>query len=414
MINFRNMTDFWRFVKAHLSDEPSSLRLRYHDKKVPEVDTALAILQIECRKKYKTKFLETFRRDEDFLIPTALVAQQSTSDLLAQFHSELAKESRVIADLTAGLGIDVWHLADKASSERVYGIEILKELAEALDYNMPRLNVGSKTVIINDDCREWLKDRPDKSLDLIFIDPARRDENGKKLVNISDCSPDIVSMLPVLKAKSKRILVKLSPMLDISAAANALGCNTIYIVGTVTECKELICDIDTERDDHHTDSIDITAATLFPDSKRNTLHFDTLSQQSLNCETGMPTPGDFIIEPYPAVMKSGASGILGLRYGLKKPANNTNIYFIGKNEIDNTTDYPGTKLEIVNVLPYSSGIIKRLYKTYPVAEIATRNFKVNAASLQEKLKIRQGASDIRIFGITTADAKPYLIVTKTK
>ncbi|MDE6460239.1 MAG: methyltransferase domain-containing protein, partial [Paramuribaculum sp.] len=243
------------WIDLNAKADASALRLKYAGDSLK----SFAILQIECRRKAASKLKETLTCKE-FIFPNSLSAEQCTSDILAEFHASLVKGNSVL-DMTAGLCIDAFHIARKGCN--VIAIERYESLVDAAIQNASVLGIDNFEAI-NSDSEEWIKTTP-LTFDTIFIDPARRGEGGKRIFALSDCAPDVVQLLPFIRSKCKRLIVKASPMLDISSIVNSLGINTnVYITGSPTECKEVVAVIDFDN----SQSASISAVTL-SDSVKN-------------------------------------------------------------------------------------------------------------------------------------------------
>ena len=195
------------WINTHINDDTAKLRLKYGRERADE------ILQIECRRKHGSKLAETLAANPEFVFPTALSGEQSTSDRLARFHAALVGHAARVADLTAGLGIDAMSMASKTGN--VVAVERDADVADALRSNSSSL--GNLEVVCAD-CRDvveaWARDGI--SFDCIFIDPARRAADGGRVYALDQCEPDVVAMLPTLKRITRRLVIKASPMLDIT------------------------------------------------------------------------------------------------------------------------------------------------------------------------------------------------------
>ncbi len=379
------------WITEHLNDDTSRLRLKYGHEHADD------ILQIECRRKYAAKLGEVISLLPDFRFPTALSGEQSTSWALARFHASLLEPGRSVVDLTAGLGIDAFAMSRRGLS--VTAVERDPAVAQAL-----RDNYGSLPgfTVVEADCRDFLRDC-DRHFDYAFIDPARRSADGGRVYALADCEPDVTAMLPRLREICAELVVKASPMLDITHTLAALpDTRRMIVLGTTTECKELdsICHFG------HAPASEpfIEAVTIGPgvDSR---FTFRRSEETAATASYAMPRVGQYIYEPYPAVMKSGAMKLLSARYGLSKFHANTHLWF-GEAGI---ADFPGRAFEITEILPYASKHIKRYRRSHPQVSVTTRNFPVGADALRAKLAVREGGSE-RLFAVTTPD--PLLITTK--
>lgn len=378
------------WVETHINDDPIKLRLKYSGK-LPWLD--MALLQIECRRKARKKLPDTLKC-KDFIFPTLLSEEQCTSDMLAEFHASLIDEGTTVADLTGGLGIDTFHIAARASAVTV--TEQNPVVAEALRHNAKALGKGNVEVI-NDDCGNFL-DSTDRHYDIMFIDPARRGAAGERVYRLSDCSPDVTAQLPLIAKKSGRLILKASPMLDITQVLRELPATTdLYVVGTATECKEMVADI----------SFDAEKKTpeihLWTPEKRFTFTQEEESEATANYD--LPAAGGYLYEPGATLMKAAPYKLLSQRFGVSKLHHNTHLYY-SPSLIDG---FPGEAWHIDRVAEFSSGELKRLAKEYPRINVAVRNFDYTADWLRKKLKVKDG-DDRRLIGTTLCDGSKAMLI----
>lgn len=310
----------------------------------------------------------------------------------------MINEGDTVIDLTCGIGIDALHMAGKASS--VTAIDVNKELTDALDHNAKAMGIKN-IMAINADCCEWIKSC-NARFDVAFIDPARRGDMGQRLFNLADCSPNVIAMLPKLKNIANRLVVKASPMLDVTNTLRELPDSTdIYVTGTRTECKELLA-----LADFHVSTV--TPAIHAMTDGAGTYTF-TLEDEAMATVTfGSPEMGDILYEPYPTVMKSGPFKLLSQQFGVTKFCANTHLYF--SKELHE--EFPGDKWRIDRVIEFSSREIKAFPRTYPQINVAVRNFGWSAEKLKAKLKTKDGG-DLRMIAATAeGDRKLMLILSK--
>lgn len=384
------------WIRARMTDDPATLRLRYGSS-----DSVMTkrILQIECRRKAASKLPDTLQC-ELFEFPSALLAEQSTSDRIASFHASVAGPQKSVVDLTAGLGIDAFHFA--RTSDSVLAVEINFESAEILRFNASALGLDNIRVVCAD-CTELLPTLGKNSL--LFIDPARRGSSGERVYSITDCTPDIIPLLPEFARHAPRMLVKLSPMLDMSAIEKDLApyVNAVYAVGTRTECKEILVDM---QFSHPAEEPLRLAVTLCPDGTQYDMAFTRKEEAVADFLTGIPENGLWLVEPWPSVMKAAPWNLLCSRFGLRSLASNSHLYISSVSESN-----VGNCFKILEVIPYSSGNIKRLSRRYPAAGITVRNFPVSAQGLRTKLKIKD-ADYPRLFATTLESGEKVIIMTE--
>ena len=395
---------FWKFVFDNAGADAAGLRLKYHG--CGGMDYAFAITQIECRKKFGKKLRETLAANHEFVFPSVLAGEQATSDLLAAYHASLIGEGERVADLTAGLGIDASHIAARAAS--VVAVE-----RDALKADCLEANFGSMVDVVNADCRQYLEDCEDNAFDTVFIDPARRGADGSRVFALADCEPDLIEMLPLLRRKAKRLIVKASPMLDITNMMRDLPgvCRMIALVNT-TECKELMAVVDLRAEPMPIDDVPIDAVTLAEGKPASEISFTRSLEASAESSSAIPEVGGYLFEPYPAVMKAAPFGLLSQRYGVGKIHPNTQLYFS-----DTIAEgFPGEAYRIEAVIPYESKYIKRLKSAYPQIQVTTRNFDVPADALRKKLGVKDGGN-LRLFAVTgkmqqSSQPQKMMIVTR--
>ena len=200
------------FIEKHLKDDVRQLALQ----KFPDdVDKMLVLNQIEARQLLSKK-VPSWASNPDLLFPRHLSIEQCSSELTAKYKASIISGGDTFVDLTGGLGIDSYFLSERFKSS--YYIENQKELCELAEHNFGVL--GRKITVVNSDAETFLS--KNQNFDLVFIDPARRDIYNRKMVSLHDCSPDVVDLQNILLKNSKNILIKSSPMLDISLITNEL------------------------------------------------------------------------------------------------------------------------------------------------------------------------------------------------
>ncbi|MDE7142892.1 MAG: hypothetical protein K2O33_08390, partial [Muribaculaceae bacterium] len=279
-------------------------------------------------------------------------------------------------------------------------IELDEELAEAARYNFADL---PNVEVVNADSTDWLADYPGEQFDLVFIDPARRGEGNTRLFNISDCAPDVLSLLPLLRSKARKVLVKLSPMLDVRQTLRDLPDTAqLHIVEERGECRELLAILDftqTVAEPQvivHYEGVEV----------RLSLAEETAGPQ----ETGIPQPkpGIWLCEPGPAAMKAGMFNQLAKRFGATQLHRNTHL-FLSETKPDS---FPGKCRIIEAVHPLSSSTLKAVGKSIGKADVAIRNLpNFTPELLAKRIGVKPGG-DRRIVGCTVADGSKALIVVR--
>lgn len=298
--------------------------------------------------------------------------------------------------MTAGLGIDSFHFAKKGC--RVTSIEMSHDSAVALARNVSAMNLDDMITVIEGDSVKWLTEN-DATFDVIFIDPARRDSSGRHF-SFSQCAPDITKIMPLLMSRCSRLIVKASPMLDITSALKELDVTScdIITIGTTKECKEVVFDIPSHTDSGSSPGIKISCLTV-----GRQLPYSIEPQRSCDtAEYGLPEAGGLLMQPFPAVMK-GTGGIVN---GYSKLHPFTHLYFSATYE----PCFPGMSFPIIEILPFDKASVKSFKTAYPKINVASRNFPLSAPELAKKLKIAEGGDNM-VFGVTLRDGDKALIVT---
>lgn len=391
--------DMIDWIDAHRNDDVSRLRLRYHNP--DNSDIAFAILQIECRRKAQKKLSSTLSNPR-FIFPTLLSSEQCTSDALATFHASLIGNGEHVLDMTCGLGIDAFHIARKASA--VTAIEINPYVADAATINARTLSLGNITVI-NGNSIDYI-DSDNNRYDTVFIDPARRGSHGQRLYALSDCEPDVTAIAGKLASRCNRLIIKASPMLDITRSIFEIPHVTdIYSIGTRQECKELVI------------IADFTQPAGLPPTRHavtishsGVISLDYSDRDELNATPSYNSPKEdnYLYEPFPSVMKSAPFRLLSEKYGIGKLHPNTHLY----TSAELITDFPGDTFLIDRIIPFSSKEIKHIAREYPNINVSARNFILSADNLRKRLKVNDGG-DKKLIGTTTiGDNRLLLILTQ--
>lgn len=386
--------DIIKWIEEHRDCDTTKLRFSCRKKDDASV-YEYAIMQIECRKKAAKKLHNTLQ-SLHFIFPTPLSAEQCTSDDLAEFHASLINEGETILDITAGLGIDAFHLATKA--KHITAIDLNEDVAQALSINAKVLNITNFTGI-NADSVEYLKNSTEH-FDTIFIDPARRGDGGKRLFALSDCQPNVVELHDLIKQHCNKLIVKASPMLDATQVLRELPETTdLYAIGTRQECKELVAVLDFKNPKE--------APTLHCVTEQKDFAYTHEIEANASALYGNIAEGMYIYEPYPAVMKMQPTKTLSQQFNAIKLHQHTHLY--ASTEV--ITNFPGDCYKIERIYPFSSRTIKEVAKDYPRANIAVRNFILSADELRKRLKIKDD-NKYRLYGVTVANGDRLLIISR--
>lgn len=334
-------------------------------------------------------------------IPSSLALEQCSSTAAALYKAEMIRKETegtpapVICDITGGLGVDSWAFSQVAG--KVFYYERNAELASAVSDNYKLLKINN--VVINNESVDSSTELP--CCDLIFADPARRSDTGGKVFLLEDCTPDILQLLPALWQRCSTILLKLSPMADISMLSKKLGpeCVEIHAVGLDGECKELLCLLKKGRKG----PCRITVADLDTGGRLSFYHDE---EREAVPHYKFPAAGDILFEPSAALMKAGCFRLICSRFGMKKLSSSTNLYTA--EEVPDGLSALGKSYKVLETLPFNNASLKEAARRYPRAEVTARNIPLSSDELRKKMGVRSG-SDAHIFGCTALDARHLII-----
>jgi len=387
-------TETQHFIIEHEKDDLFSLKLNY--KNDSKVDIEMAIRQIHGKQKIKLK-VPLFYNSESVFYPAQLSLEQSSSQSTAQYKSSICNGNSLV-DLTGGFGVDCFFMSEHF--KQVTYVEHQEELCNLAVHNFRALN-RNHIRVIHSETEIFLEEM--NHADWIYIDPARRSTIGKKVVILSDCEPDVSILYPKLLEKATMVMIKLSPMMDISAAIRDLPVTTeIHIISVENECKEVLLIL------NQTVGNKIKVKTInFGKNKENQL-FEYFPDDELNAEVSISLKVDkYLYEPNAAIMKSGAFKLVGNRFQIHKLNKNTHLYT--SNEL--FPDFPGRIFEVTGHQGISKKELKNLVHRIPKANISIRNFPLSVDEIRNKLKIKDGG-DIYLFACTIGDEQKVIIETK--
>ena len=427
------MKDIAGFVQEHICDDTA--RLILNRSKWPEIDMDLAVASIECRRKLKNKVQE-WHDHPGLVFPVRLSAEQCSSSATAKYKAELAASiagsQMRLADLTGGLGVDSWFFS-KYASHVLYN-DMQETLCKAAKYNFKELdakNINVSNIVIQADSSDLNKLLSGFKPDIVFMDPARRGEGGKKVFLIEDCTPDVLTLRKDIFSHTRHILIKLSPMADISMVCSRLGptCREVHVVAYGGECKELLIWMDREWNGEYSitaveisrpaslarnDSIATLSSKDTSLSSRNTflLSRDTsLSSRDTLLSSRAQSRDLFLFEPGKALMKAGFFDLISDHFGVHKMGVSTHYYVTDdKSKLEDLEKF-GKVYNIISIQPLDKRTIKAAGKEYPHSEVTARNIPMDTETLRKKLGVTSG-DDAHIFGLKSDSLGNLLIIGK--
>ena len=342
-------------------------------------------------------------------LPEAISLEQCSSELSARHKAALAssliREQGLqmpvrICDLTCGMGVDSWAFAQFA--DEVLAYERNPRLQSISEANLRKL--GAENVrVLNE---EITPASTIPACSLVYADPARRNEAGKKVFLLEDCSPDITALLPSLLGSAALVMLKLSPMADLSMLSSRLGrrLHQIHIISLKSEVKELLCILKREE----CPQPEIRVSELHPDGSHSDFSFfPDEERQTPAVFASRPEAGQILAEPRAAMMKSGAFRLSCRRFGIERLGASTQLYLVP--EGGSLPPEAFFKLHrIERVEEFGNAAIRMLGREYPDAEVSARNLPLDSNALRKKLGTK-GGGQTHIFGLSTSTERLLLV-----
>lgn len=400
------------FIENHIRDDIRQLAL----KKTPaDVDKLLALSQIEARQ-ILSKKVPSWASNPDLLFPKHLSLEQCSSELTAKYKKKIMETHcgaslqpdnhnphSTFIDLTGGLGIDSYFLSE--NFQNAYYVENQKELCDLAENNFRVLD--RKINVINTDAESFLENHSCNSCDswCIFVDPARRDALNRKMVSLHDCSPDVVELQQRMLEVAGHVLIKASPMLDISLVCNELkNIKEIHVVSVKNECKEILILLERGFEG----KIKFVCVNLRQDEQNPQDAFCCFDDDEKNA---VPVFADtirkYFYEPNSSLMKTGVFKLVSQSFNIDKLHVNSHLY-TSDNLIQN---FPGRVFEVVAFSNFDKKVKKELLKDITKASVVTRNFPLSANDLRKALDLKE-SDDNFVFGTTLTGEKKIVILCK--
>lgn len=373
------------FIRLHQGEDPLSLSLRFARKAPEDVDMSLALMQIGAYKKAVSK-LPWLLSMPSFIFPDTLSAEQCTAWPVALYHASVAGAPDSVLDITCGLGVDLMAVASRAV--RVRGGDISPTHVECLCHNLKARGMDGCRIDCTDARSLLMGLAPDERFDIVFADPARRSGSGARTYALADCSPDITELLPLIRACADRLLLKVSPMLDVKMLTSQLPMAThVHAVSLRGECKELLVDCDFRLPglQRRYSAANINAAgevSVF------TFYGDAPYAPVPLADDSDLDSGAWLFEPDASMMKFIHMAPMAERWPmLRKLGANTHL-FTGSGVVPH--GLPGRVLRIMEVWPSYRHCAGKLPAHI---NVVTRNFPDTPDQVRKKLKIKDGGTE---------------------
>lgn len=394
-----NSAEFRQFVQGHLSEDPALLLLKYHGK--VDFDLKEAVQQISARQKAAKKLPE-WVADSRIIFPASISLEQSSSEVTAKHKAKDCSGSLII-DLTGGFGVDSFYLSQ--GFEKAIYCEKQPELYQLSKHNLEHLELSkglkplesesNKFEFFEGDGLEYLE-KTNLHFDLIYADPARRGIGNQKLYRLQDCEPDIVSAWALLKQKADQILLKVSPMLDLSQAWSELpDIQKITVVSVKNEVKEVLLFWEKGKDGTEKKIEVVDLESNFP-----AFEFEPKAEENAISKFGEAKK--YMIEPLSGILKAGAFSLFGERFGLRKLEKNSHLY-TGDSI---PAEIPGRVFQIIQEISPKKQEMKSLFPSGKV-NVICRNYVMGAEELKKKLGLKDGGKDFLIGTKTGSSFKVF-------
>ncbi|MBT8317161.1 MAG: class I SAM-dependent methyltransferase [Lutibacter sp.] len=363
------------YINANLKSDMTKLILKGTN--FDEVTTQEIAEQIVSKNKCKTK-LPTWFQKENIYYPNKLNIEQTSSEITANYKANLVSGNSLI-DITGGFGVDTYYFSKKIKN--ITHCEINQELSKIVSHNNKQFNLKNIETFVGNGL-SYLE-KSDSKFDWIYSDPSRRNDRKGKVFLLQDCLPNIPENLELLFKKTDHILLKISPMLDISSAINELNfVKEIHVVSVENEVKELLFILEKNYIQH----IDIKTINF---NKNNIQTFDFNYQEELVATYSEPKK--YLFEPNSAILKAGAFNQISAQLKIDKLHQHSHLY-----TSTNLSEFPGRSFQIKHVISYNK---KELTKLIPSkkANITTRNFPETVSQIRKKTNLKEGGNDYLFF-----------------
>ncbi len=379
-----------QYIHQHLSDDINELLLKAKGNE----RLKFLLTQIARRQKIKSKLPEIYH-DLQWHLPMQVSLEQCSSEKTAKFKSSLFS-GKCMIDLTLGMGVDAYYFAQRFSE--LYVIEQSNELSAISAHNLAGKGLAKTVSIGRGLTAEQFLQQFTGTADLLYVDPHRRDQTGGKVFRLADCVPDVCHLLPALRKASHNVLIKTSPLLDITLACEQLqGVQNVYVLSSEGDCKELLFHLPQQpAKAMQIHAVDLDGAPHFT--------FTWAEEKAMTISYGLPER--FIYEPNASLLKAGAFKILTDRFPVQKLHRHSHLYTSSKR----IADFPGRVFEIEQIVKPERNALHAIVKNGK-ANLAIRNFPGTVAELKKKWNLSDGG-EYYLFATTLFDEQKVILVCK--
>lgn len=401
------------FIREYANADVKTLALL--GKRFPKVDMPFAINQIQGRQLAKTK-LPMWAAIDGIIYPPHLNMEQCSSEQTAVYKQKLVRRlinsvevngKTSLTDLTGGFGVDFSYMSQVV--ETACYVERNEQLCNIAEQNFKRLRLKN-VMLKNKDSIEFLQTLEPQTI--LFLDPARRNVNGGKVVSIEDCEPNVLALRDELMSKSQFVIVKLSPMLDWHKAVEQLECVfEVHILSVGNECKELLLVL--SADEMAKNNKSETKIRVFCVNDEQCFEYERNNEKEANSslkqrifDMNSPLP-NYLYEPNASLMKAGDYAQITERYDVAAVSANSHLFISNHWE----RNFPGRQFKIIDYCSLNKKELKEKIAGITQANISVRNFPMRVEELRKRLKIKDGG-EVYIFATTRQNKEYILIIAK--
>lgn len=381
------------FARQYLDADLAALALSAH--RYPQIRVSALLPHLVALRKLQAKVPSWFRFD--LALPPAVSVEQASSEQTAHFKARLFSGRRLL-DLTGGLGIDAFFWA-KSFEEVVY-VEREPALVEMARHNFALLGASNIRVQVRE--AERFLEESEEHFDLIYLDPARRNEQQQRVFDLEACSPNVLALRELLLRRAPQVLIKAAPMLDLTLAMEQLqSVDRVWVVSSEGEVKEVLLLL--RQKSTNLDKTPIEAVAL---SSRGTYAFTFSRSEEHRSLPLFSAPKRYLYEPNAAILKAGAFKTFAVRYGLAKLHPHAHLY---TSEVF-VPNVPAKCFAVEAVLKYDRRAVQQ-HLPERKANVGVRHFPESAQQMRKRLGLSEGG-DRYLFGTTTPEGRKILILCR--
>ena len=380
------------FILSNLNTDVS--KLLFKSSPFKDITVQELVEQIEAKKRCKMK-LPTWHNEQNIYYPNKLNIEQTSSEITAEYKSKLVSGISLI-DITSGLGIDSFYFAKEFKN--VVSCELNQNLSKIAKHNFKKLNANNINVK-NEDGIDYIKSSH-TIFDCIYVDPSRRHDSKGKVFFLIVFLPNIPEHIDMLFKHSNTILIKVSPMLDISMGISELEhVKEVHIVAVQNEVKELLFLLEL----NYIQDLKIETINIINEKAQ---HFSFNKKEELEANSKLSQPLAYLYEPNSALLKSGAFNLISEKLSISKLHKHTHLYTSNK-----LVEFPGRSFRIDSILDFNKKQLKSIFKGKKM-NIATRNFPITVEELKKQFKINDGGDVYAFFTTNCNDSKIVILTSK--